>query len=82
MASLEYFVWIQEILELEYGRFQMLCSYVVGWWQIIKGSNPTLKWDEYGFTLVNFERLILPWFNHLLFQCMLNMCFLHRVLGQ
>jgi hypothetical protein len=26
----------------------------------ILGSNPTLRWDEYGFTLVNFEHLIPP----------------------
>jgi hypothetical protein len=51
MASLEYFDWIEEILELDYGRFQMLCFYAIGWWQIIKGSNATLRWDKYDFTL-------------------------------
>jgi len=25
-----------------------------------KRFNPTLMWDEYGFTLVNFEHLIPP----------------------
>jgi hypothetical protein len=60
MALLEYFDWIEEILKLNYGQFQMLCFYAVGRWQITKGSNATLRWDEYGFTLANFEHLILP----------------------
>lgn len=82
MASLEYFDWFEEILKLDYGWFQMLCSYEVGWWQIIKGS--IQHWC--GMNMVSLWSTLstwsLPWFNHLLSQCMLNKCFLHKILGQ
>jgi len=53
MASLEYVGQIEEKLELNYGRFQtvvFLCNWVV--------ANYEVRCDEYGFTLVNLERLI------------------------
>jgi hypothetical protein len=58
MATLEYVRWIEEILELDYGRFQtvvLLCNWVVANY---KRSNATVRQDEYGFTLFNFECLI------------------------
>jgi hypothetical protein len=58
MASFEYVGWIEEILKLDYGRFQtitLLCNWVVANYE---GSYATVRRDEYGFTLVNFERLI------------------------
>jgi hypothetical protein len=58
MATLEYARWIEEILEPDYGRFQtvvLLCNCVVANYE---RSNATMRQDEYGFTLVNFECLI------------------------
>ncbi len=58
MASLEYVGWIKEILELDYGKFQivlLLCNWVV---LNYEGTNATMKHDDYGFTLVSFEHLI------------------------
>jgi hypothetical protein len=58
VASLEYVGWIEKILELDYGKFQTIvffCNWVVANY---KGPATTMKRDEYGFTLVNFERLI------------------------
>jgi hypothetical protein len=58
MASFEYVGWIEEILELDYGRFQtivLLCNWLVANYE---GSSAIVKRDEYGFTLINFECLI------------------------
>jgi hypothetical protein len=58
MASLEYVGWIEEILEVNFGRFQtvlLLCNWVVANYG---GSNATMKQDQYGFTSMNFECLI------------------------
>jgi hypothetical protein len=58
MASIEYVGWIEKILELDYGKFQtiiLLCNWVVA---NHERSTTTIKHDEYGFTLVNFEQLI------------------------
>jgi hypothetical protein len=58
VALIEYVGWIEEILELDYWRFQtivLLCNWMVANY---KGSTTIVKRDEYGFTLMNFERLI------------------------
>jgi hypothetical protein len=58
MASFENVAWIEEILELDYGRFQtviLLCNWVVVNYE---GSSAIVKHDYYKFTLVNFEHLI------------------------
>jgi hypothetical protein len=58
MASFENVGWIEEILELDYGRFQtviLLCNWVVVDYE---GSSAIVKHDYYKFTLVNFEHLI------------------------
>jgi hypothetical protein len=58
LASLEYVGWIEEFLKLNYGRFQIVV--LLYNWVVVnyKGSMATVKWDEYGFTLVNFDWLI------------------------
>ena len=58
MVQVEYVGWVEEILELDYGQFQVivfLCNWVKA---ISQGPGATMKRDEYGFTLVNFNRLI------------------------
>ena len=57
-AAMEYIGWIEEILELDYGRFQvlvLLCNWVQA---ISNGPGATMQRDDYGFPLVNFNRLI------------------------
>jgi hypothetical protein len=52
LVSFEYVGWIEEILELDYGRFQiivLLYSWVVAKYSTFVAS---AKQDEYGFTLV------------------------------
>jgi hypothetical protein len=54
MASLEYVGWIEEILELDYGKFQtiiFLCNSLVATYE---DTNAKMKCDDYGFTLLNF----------------------------
>ncbi len=58
ITSIEYVGWSEEILKLDYGRFQMvvpLCNCV--------GTNyewfvATIQHDDYGFILMSFEWLI------------------------
>ena len=57
-AAVEYVGWIEEILELEYESVQVLV-FLCNWVQAISnGPGATMKRDDYGFTLVNFNRLI------------------------
>ena len=57
-SELEYVGWVEEILSVDYGHFEVVvlyCNWVVA---NMKGDGATMKCDEYGFTSVNFERLI------------------------
>jgi hypothetical protein len=57
-AELEYVGWIEEILAVDYGHFEVVvlyCNWVVA---NMKGDGATVKRDDYGFTTVNFDRLI------------------------
>jgi hypothetical protein len=57
-AELEYVGWVEEILSVDYGFFEVVvlyCNWVVA---NIKGDGATMKRDDYGFTIVNFDRLI------------------------
>lgn len=57
-AELEYVGWVEEILSVDYGHFEVVviyCNWVVA---NTKGDGATMKRDEYGFTTVNFQRLI------------------------
>ena len=58
LLKLEYVGWVEEILLADYGHFEVVvlyCSWVVA---NKKGDGATMKCDKYGFTSVNFERLI------------------------
>jgi hypothetical protein len=57
-AELEYVGWVEEILSVDYGQFEVVvlyCNWVVA---NMRGDGATMKRDDYGFTTVNFERLI------------------------
>lgn len=59
VANLEYIGKVEEILELDYGSFQVVvlyCNWVVA--NMVGRTSATMKRDPYGFTLVNFDRLI------------------------
>jgi hypothetical protein len=63
LAKLEYVGWVEEILEFNYRVLKLVvlfCNWVKSNYI---GSSATIKWDEYGFTLVNFTSLI-PISNH------------------
>ena len=57
-TELEYMGWVEEILSLDYGHFEVVvfyCNWVVA---NMKGDGATMKRDDYGFTIVNFDKLI------------------------
>jgi hypothetical protein len=57
-AELEYVGWVEEILAVDYGHFEVVvlfCNWVVA---NMRGDGATMKRDDYGFTTVNFGRLI------------------------
>ena len=57
-AELEYVGWVEEILSVDYGQFEVVvlyCNWVVA---NMRGDGATMKRNDYGFTTVNFERLI------------------------
>jgi hypothetical protein len=79
MASLEYVGWIEEIFKLDYGRFQTViffCNWVVVNYE---GSSTIVRRDEYGFTLVNFECLILLFVQSFMFPMHVEQVFFCRV---
>ena len=57
-ANLEYVRWMEEILAVDYGRFVLVVLYCNWMMTIMVGNNATMKRDDYGFSLVNFNRLV------------------------
>jgi hypothetical protein len=58
IANLEYVGWVDEIISVDYGKFEVVVLYCT-WAQANKrGARATMKCDEYGFTLFRFDRLI------------------------
>jgi hypothetical protein len=58
VANVEYVGWVEEIIGVDYGKFELLllyCKWVQATWN---GPRATMKRDEYGFTLVRFEHTI------------------------
>jgi hypothetical protein len=58
LANVEYVGWVEEIIGVDYGKFELLvlyCKWVQATWI---GPRATMKKDEYGFTLVKFDRTI------------------------
>jgi hypothetical protein len=57
-AELEYVGWVEEILSVDYGHYEVVvlyCNWVVS---NMRGDGATMKRDDYGFTTVNLQRLI------------------------
>ena len=49
---------VEEILSVDYGHFEVVVHYCNWMVANMKGDGATMKRDDYGFTIVNFERLI------------------------
>ena len=57
-SNLEYVGWVEEIISVDYGNFEVVVLYCT-WAQANRsGARATMKCDEYGFTLFKFDRLI------------------------
>jgi hypothetical protein len=57
-ANLEYIGWVDEIIGVDYGKFELLVLYCT-WVQTNRtGARAIMKRDEYGFTLIKFYRRI------------------------
>ena len=57
-TNLEYVGWVEEIISMDYGKFEVVVLYCT-WAQTNRsGARATIKCDEYGFTLFKFDRLI------------------------
>jgi hypothetical protein len=57
-ANVEYVGWVEEIIGANYRKFELLllyCKWIQAMWS---GPRATVKRDEYGFTLVKFDRTI------------------------
>jgi hypothetical protein len=57
-ANLEYVEWVEEILAVDYGRYELVVLYCNWVMANMVGHNVTMKRDDYGFSLVNFDRII------------------------
>jgi hypothetical protein len=57
-ANLEYVRWVEEILAVDYGRYELVVLYCNWVMTNMVGHNATMKRYEYGFSLVNFDRLV------------------------
>jgi hypothetical protein len=58
VASIEYVGWIEKILKLDYGRFQIViffCNWVVVNYE---GSVVIVRCDKYGLNVMIFKHLI------------------------
>ena len=55
---MEYVGWVEEILALDYGRYELVVLYCNWVMTNMIGHNATMKRDDYGFSLVNFDRLV------------------------
>jgi hypothetical protein len=57
-ANLEYIGWVDEILGVDYGKFELVVLYC-SWVQAnVFGARATMKRNEYGFTVIKFDRRI------------------------
>ena len=57
-ANLEYVGWVEEILAVDYGRYDLVVLYCNWVMTNTVGHNAIMKRDDYGFSLVNFDRLV------------------------
>ena len=56
MGNVEYVGWVEEIIGVDCGKFEILLLYNTWVQAITSGHQATMKQDEYGFTLVRFDQ--------------------------
>ena len=57
-TNLEYVGWVEEIISVECGKFEVVVLYCT-WAQVnSSGTRATMNCDEYGFTIFEVDRLI------------------------
>ena len=57
-ANLEYIGWVDEIIGMDYGKFEVIVLYCTWVQANMRGARATVKHDEYGFTLIKSSRQI------------------------
>ena len=57
-APLEYVGWVEEIISVDYDKFEVVVLYCTWARANRSGARAIMKSDEYGFTLFKFDRLI------------------------
>jgi hypothetical protein len=55
-ANLEYIGWVDKILGVDYGVFELILLYCTWVQARTTGARATMKQDEYGFTLLKVDR--------------------------
>jgi hypothetical protein len=54
-ANLEYKRWVDEIIRVDYRKFELLILFCMWVQANMTGARATMKCDEYGFTLIKFD---------------------------
>ena len=57
-TNLEYIGWVEEIIGVDYGEFELIVLYCTWVRANLRGVGATMKRDDYGFTLIKFDRVI------------------------
>jgi hypothetical protein len=57
-ANLEYIGWVEEIIGVDYRKFELLVLYCTWVKANMRGINATMKHDTYGFMLIRPDRCI------------------------
>jgi hypothetical protein len=57
-SNLEYIGWVEEIIGIDCGEFELIVLYCTWVRANLRGVGVTMKRDDYGFTLIKFNRVI------------------------
>ena len=57
-TNLEYIGWVEEIIGVDYGEFELIVLYCTWVRANLRGTGATMKRDDYSFTLIKFDRVI------------------------
>lgn len=82
MGNVEYIGSIEEIIGVDYGGWEIIVLYC-NWVQaVMAGPRATMKHDEYGFTLVNFDRCMPHSVNSFAFPVQVQQVFFADITSQ
>ena len=57
-TNLKYIGWVEEIIGVDYKKFELIVLYCKWMQANIWGARATIKHDEYDFTMIKFDHLI------------------------